>query len=90
MLYFYRISINNFYIIKRLTLSHKISKLLQKFCLVFCYCLHSRTKVYLLALASIFVPSIKMVSPGNFAHIKQCIRHFCKDTFRTGSKMEYF
>ena len=22
---------------------------------------------------------------GNFSHIKQCIRHFCKDTFRTGS-----
>ena len=25
---------------------------------------------------------------GNFSHIKQCIRHFCKDTFRTGSKMD--
>ena len=38
MLYFYRISINDFYIIKQLTLSYKISKFLQKFCLVFCYC----------------------------------------------------
>ncbi len=39
MLYFYLISIKDFYIIKQFTLSHKISKFIQKFCLVYCYCI---------------------------------------------------
>ena len=60
--YFYRISINDFYIIKQLTLSYKISKFLQKFCLVFCYCLLPDESI-LIGTGFNFVPSIKMVSP---------------------------
>lgn len=84
MLYFYRISINDFYIIKQLTLSYKISKFLQKFCLVFCYCLLPDESI-LIGTGFNFCTINKNGFSGNFSHIKQCIRHFCKDTFRTGS-----
>ena len=87
MLYFYRISINDFYIIKQLTLSYKISKFLQKFCLVFCYCLLPDESI-LIGTGFNFCTINKNGLSGNFSHIKQCIRHFCKDTFRTGSKMD--
>ena len=81
MLYFYRISINDFYIIKQLTLSHKISKFLQKFCLVFCYCLLPDESI-LIGTGFNFCTINKNGLSGNFPHAKNgldaCVIEACK------------
>ena len=81
MLYFYCISINDFYIIKQLTLSYKISKFLQKFCLVFCYCLLPDESI-LIGTGFNFCTINKNGLSGNFPHAKNgldaCVIEACK------------